>query len=244
MKNYLLSLISVLMGGLSLSSCSEDNRIAMRLEGEWYGDFGMYYSYRFLDGCDVCYDSYDTRMKFSNEFFSSSWLYVYQVDWYDERPYNVYGEVDYRNGHVSPFEYVYHRAECHVKDRELRFRYKGEREWDTNIRDYSLSNNYFDGYFDNGARFSLRSSRWDYWDRYCIEGHYYDTWTRAGGKPAELQITPRKDKFLVCPKEDGTVLIDREENPTMIVKLRQGVDPNSIDMSNLRFGNRYQDMTK
>lgn len=243
MKDHLFGLAVLLLGGLTLSSCDEDNSIAFKLQGEWYGDFGMYYYYRF-PCCEVRYDTPFTRLKFDNEFFGTSWLYVYQVDYYDERPINKYGQVDYHNGHVSPFEYIYHRAECHVKNRELRFRYREEREWDTNIYDYSLSNRYFEGYFDNGAPFSMRNEDWPYWGNYCIEGHYYDSWSRADGEQAEMQVTPRKDKFLLCKREDGVLLIDKAEHPTTIVRLREGVDPNSVDLTSLRFGNRYQDEAK
>ncbi|MBQ0049681.1 MAG: hypothetical protein KBT12_05545 [Bacteroidales bacterium] len=244
MKNsikQMLTLAAVLLSGSCLTSCDEDTSIAFRLQGEWFGDFGMYYYYRF-PCCEVRYDTHDTHLKFDNEFIGTSWLYVYQVDYYDNTPINQYGQVDYHNGHVSPFEYIYHRAECHVKNRELRFRYKGEREWDTNIYDYSLNSRYFEGVFDNGAPFSMRNDNWPYWERYCIVGHDYNYWSRA--EKAELQVTPRKDKFLLCPREDGVVLIDREENPTTIVKLREGVDPNSVDLTHLRFGNRYQDEAK
>lgn len=230
----------MLFGAFAFTSCDDDNITAMKLEGEWKGDFGMYF-----DNGYYRWECYNTYMRFENAFIAAASGYCKQVDYY--------------NDPRCPYAYIYHYVDWKVRDGRITFKYRGEREWNTVISDYSLSSVRFYGHFaDTGAPFDLRDvSMGDtWWSGYTGNYHYYDygydpyhpyyAKKKGNGEQTEIadakenKTTKRADGFtLVKSKDDKAMLVDDTNNPGTVVVLREGVDPASIDLSNIHFGNRY-----
>lgn len=106
------------------------------LSGEWTGDFGMYYSYN-----GRYFDADYTDVVFYPARYGATYGYGKQVDWYS------YG----------PYEYIYHKFDWQVVDGVVELRYYHDPDLNTFIRDYKMTNNYFEGYFGNSPdRFRLR----------------------------------------------------------------------------------------
>lgn len=239
-RNTFFAAASMILAACTFTSCDDDNRLAMKLNGEWYGDFGMYYSA--VDrrtGITVTWDCMDTYMNFNSTIMYSSYGYCKQVD---EYPYRTRGwYLDARGNRCiynepCPFERIYHNVKWDINDRNITFHYKGESEWNTLIYDYKLSNYYFSGYFsETGAPFNLESISYgnEWWSVYDASDYYY-YYTRSASNEES-----RPDGFTLCTTEEGNTLVDNPENPTIAVVLREGVDPSSIDLSTMKVGNRY-----
>lgn len=169
----------------TLTSChvDEDVETSVTLSGDWYGDFGMYYDYfnRKGDYVDRFY-SYDTDVSFYPDHNYATYGYGYQVDYYKHGPYKK----------------IYHYFEWEIRYQNIYLYYPGDEDYNTIIRDYSMSHHYFTGYFNNGtAKFRLEKYNdyydWDpYWDDFGPHGwgyYEYDNWyygmTRANGAVAD-----------------------------------------------------------
>lgn len=162
MKKTFFILITGLMCLTTLTSCDEDQRISMRINGEWYGNFGMYYNYEGYDpyGRYVrrSFDSYETDIRFVQSGFSDHGE-GFQVDHYREGPY----------------EFLSYRFHWEVRNGVLYLTYPPRySDYNTEIYDYTLSYNYFKGYFSNATQpFSLRNlSNYD-WDYYGYGREYW-----------------------------------------------------------------------
>ncbi len=240
-RNAFLAATALILGAGSLTSCDDDNRLAIKLNGEWYGDFGMYFTgVDRRTGITVTWECMDTYMNFNSTIMYSSYGYCKQVDEYPFRTTGWYLD-SYGNKRVwneaCPYKYVYHYVKWNIHNGLINFHYRGESEWDTSIYDYSLSNHYFSGYFsDTGAPFRLESVYQEdgWWEPYSTSV-YYDYYTRAASSDNEK----RADGFTLCTTEQGNTLVDNPENPSIAVVLREGVDPSSIDLSTMKVGNRY-----
>ncbi len=250
---------TMMIGACTLSSCDDDNVVAIQLQGEWYGDFGMYYSGVNRYNEVITWECTDTYMKFDNAFFAAASGYCRQVDYY---PYNVrgwgvdrYGE-KFRYDAPCPYEYIYHYINFKIKDGVITFKYKNEKDWNTIVNDYDITYSTFSGHFaDTGAPFYLKSAKMGdaWWGNYAneynyVNDHYYE---RNDGYYVKRELsfeeelaskavaTKRADGFTLCTTNEGNMLVDNPENPTMAVVLRKGVDPNSVDLTHLKAGNRH-----
>ena len=64
-----------------------DVKQSIKFAGQWTGDFGMYYTYRYR-GQYLTFDSYDTDIVFYPEFDGATYGYGKQVDYYEHGPYS------------------------------------------------------------------------------------------------------------------------------------------------------------
>lgn len=200
MKKSLYSLL-LLLCSFGFVSCDEDTRQSMVLSGEWYGDFGMYYTYR-----GVTYDSYDTKIQLLPDYTYATHGYGTQVDFY---PY-------------GPYDYIYHQIRWSIVNGVITIHYRWEEEWDTQIFNYSLTNNYFSGRFgDSPERFRLQKLV-DYYDWTPYYVDYYGWGYRNGWSGGYPWYAPGKDG---AGKEGKTTI----EMP---------------QPSEVHFGNRFVDRAK
>lgn len=109
---------------------SEDTNQSMVLSGEWQGDFGMCYTY-VERGRTYTFDSYDTHIRFIPDHAYARYGVGTQVDYYE------YG----------PYEYQYYNFTWSVNNGVIYLNYDYDHALDTRIRNYHMSNNYFEGIF-------------------------------------------------------------------------------------------------
>ena len=158
MKNWMMMLVMVMTAGM-MTSCDEDEKMAFKLGGEWYGDFGMNYTVEHR-GRLYTYDSYDTYLKFYNDGISASHGWGKQVDYYD------YG----------PYEYMYYKFYWRIRDGVIHITYPRNPELEVTIYDYRMTWSRFFGWFGNSdVQFSLDRLDRDYdWDCYTNDYYCYD----------------------------------------------------------------------
>lgn len=126
------------------SGChEEDEHRAFMVSGRWFGDLGMMVDGQPALGSDI---------EFIQDGYRATWGYGYETDYY--RGYR---------GVVS----VEHHFEWSIECGMIYLRFD-DPDLDCNIRDYSLSSDYFEGYLDgiySSVYFSLRN--YDlYWNSY------------------------------------------------------------------------------
>lgn len=154
----ILALIALAMP--MLTACDDDdpdtNR-ARALSGEWYGDFGMSYSYEFR-GMMYTFDSYDTDIRFYPEYTNASHGTGIQIDYYARGPY----------------EYMYYSFDWYVRDSQLYLNYLANPELDTCISEYELNNDFFRGWFDGTNVYFELEKETDFYDLngFIYEDHY------------------------------------------------------------------------
>ncbi len=148
----------------------EDRHEARTIDGSWTGYIDTYYHDRWgLTG-----DSYRTTMYFERENAYGGW--GYEVDYDINSRYNDYYYCEFR------WE-IYHGNIC--------VRYADS--WnDVYINDYYLSNNYFEGYMDDGTNsdivFKLAYDGcfdWGYWTRSATRSSDSTSVVMAKGKFAK-----------------------------------------------------------
>ena len=184
MKKFFSLLAIMVSAALSLISCDEDVAISNTLSGDWKGNFGMYYDYYDRHGKYVeTFDCYDSDIRFLPDYEYATHGIGYQVDYYD----------------FGPYRRMYHTFDWDVRNENIYLHYHGESEYDTVIRDFRMTNRYFEGYFSNGSeKFKLVKISDFYWDSHWGDyGYdYYDDWygfapTRSGAAndsiPADLE---------------------------------------------------------
>lgn len=162
MKKFFVAFSVAAAALVSFTSCDPDESRGMDLSGEWKGNFGMYYEVTCrIHGVDRFYadQTYIKFLPYENTYAAGT---GYQVDYY----YNP----------DSPYDEVYHYFRWQIDYGQIRLYYRDEAEWDTTIRDYSLSHNYFSGYFDySDSAFKLAKLsdfHWSYYDDYWNSGYY------------------------------------------------------------------------
>lgn len=149
-----LVVMTTMMTATMLTGCEalydmEDRHEARTLDGTWSGYIETYY----YDRWGLTGDSFRTTMYFERDNAYGGW--GYEVD------YDTYSRYS---------DYYYCEFEWEVYKGSIRIRYADS--WnDVYINDYRLSNNYFEGYMDDGttADISFRLSYdgnfdWGYWN--------------------------------------------------------------------------------
>lgn len=203
MKSFFNSLFlasAMMMSGIMMVSCDEDQITSNILSGDWEGDFGMYYEYAY--GHRVyTFESYDTELSFFPEYDYAKFGYGYQVDYYD----------------FGPYEKIYHYFRWNVDHQNIYLTYKDEVDLNTVIRRYKMSNDKFTGYFgDSQSKFCLfKMADYYNWDTYddCGDYYYYDRYDWYGRwAPATRGI--EDDGSAVVPDND----IPKTEAPDGVLR--------------------------
>ena len=163
MKNSitLLSTIAMIAMCFTFTSCMDDDmEESIVLSGQWRGEWGMYYQITDRYGRVYTYESFDTDIVFYPDYDYATHGYGYQVDWYD------YG----------PYQKLSFRFEWRINNGVVNIYYPGYPEYNTVIRNYRLTNDYFSGYLGNSStRFRLGKIR-DYYDWSYYYGYDYYPW--------------------------------------------------------------------
>lgn len=173
MRKHLLWAFTALLTLTLFTACDEDHAIAYDLEGQWQGDFGMYYEYE-SHGRIYRYDSYDTDIRFVPSSSFSTHGYGYQIDWYT----------------AGPYDYMSMQFEWQARNGAIYLHYPYNPDWDAVIYDYRLNDYYFSGYFgDTRIHFSLRKIDGYYdWDAYDYT-YPWPYWRSAGRDNASTDAT-------------------------------------------------------
>lgn len=148
------ALITIIASSFALSSCDTDYFQASTLDGEWRGDFGMYY----IDVYGRAWDASYSIIEFYQNGFSSR-------GWGKQYDYYAYG----------PMEWEYNEFQWEIRDGIIYLNYPQARELNTSIYNYSMNSHYFSGYFSNTHNyFRLQKySDWS-WNGYSNSYYYYN----------------------------------------------------------------------
>ncbi|MBQ0019023.1 MAG: hypothetical protein KBT39_00695 [Bacteroidales bacterium] len=202
------------------TSCDEDDKKAYKMDGDWYGDFGMYY----YTNRGQRFDSYDTRMQFVQSSPWSNHGYGTQVDWYK------YG----------PYEFIYHQFRWEVHNGTIFINYKWESEWNCQIHDYNLTWNNFYGYFgDSNEKFTLyKLYDYDFQPYYAHDygWGYFTTYPGYNPYPYQPYYAPG-----INGKNKQTATIDSTK---VDIVMRDGQPIAYPKTSEIHFGNRFEDKAK
>lgn len=142
---------------------SIDSEQSYAFAGQWNGNWGMYYNYVW-NGNVYQFNSYDTDIVFYPKYNGATYGWGRQVDWYDRGPY----------------EGIQHEFNWEIRRGIVYLNYLSDASLDCWIRDYSMTYDYFKGYFgDTNSYFNLRKIS-DYYNwgvyttSYCVIGEIYD----------------------------------------------------------------------
>lgn len=167
MKKFFTILFVAVATAISFSSCSSDDEMEARvLAGEWEGDWGMWY----VDTHNYKWYADVTNVRFNHE----------------HRTHGTGLQVDYyRHG---PYEYLYYKFDWEVRDGVIYLTYRHDHDLDTEIFDYKLTNDTFDGYFGMSRKwFSMDKIRdFHYWTpKLWVDSYYGYTEYVYGSKEFE-----------------------------------------------------------
>ena len=170
MKTWYFStqMTAMLVALLTFTSCDivwkaeedMDFHKSVKVAGQWTGDFGMYYNYRY-NGRMYTFDSYDTDIVFYPDYDDATYGYGKQVDYYEEGPYSR----------------IYNSFNWEIQHGVIYMQYRHDNSLDCSIHDYTITYDCFQGRFGNSKdRFYLRKIA-DYYD-WTIYMDYYFFYTR------------------------------------------------------------------
>lgn len=154
---------------MSLTSCSivwhegdMDVNQSIKFAGQWTGDFGMYYDYRYMSRI-YTFDSYDTDIVFYPEFDGATYGWGKQVDYYE----------------VGPYARIYNRFDWEIRRGVIYLKYYSDPALDCAIYDYVMTRDQFTGRFgDSSDKFYMYKIA-DYYD-WSIYNDYYFYYTNNG----------------------------------------------------------------
>lgn len=156
---YIMMVLMATTASMTLTSCETEDQYEaeMLIAGDWQGYLGTYY----YDRWGLSGNTYETVIHFGGNGYGATSGRGYEVD-YDTR---------------SPFyDYAYCEFSWSITNGMITIIYDDSMWWPVYISDYSLSNNYFVGYMNDGTnrdiRFKLKNVRFGYWDTY--QSYYYD----------------------------------------------------------------------
>lgn len=170
-----ISLVACMM--ITLSSCAlvlnpEDDmdvNQSIKFAGQWTGDFGMYYNYRYM-GRTYTFDSYDTDIVFYPDFDGATHGWGKQVDYYE------YG----------PYTHIYNRFDWEIRRGVVYLSYYNDSSLDCAIYDYVMTRDRFSGRFGNSSAKFYLSKIADYYD-WSIYTDYYFFFPNGGWHWAPMQ---------------------------------------------------------
>lgn len=228
MKNWMAMLVMIMTAAM-MTSCDDDQRLANRLDGAWFGDFGMNYTFYDRYGHEITVNSYDTYIVFYNDAISASHGWGKQVDYYK----------------WGPYERIFNKFTWRIRDGIVYLSYPRNPDLDVEIYDFRMSYGHFIGWFGNSKDgFDLDKLREDYdWDyykgNYCE--YYYSNWTYDGRYWYERYYAPSRSAV------DGQEAAVAEEEIDF-VNVRNTADNKNVAVHEMkssstptiiRMGNRY-----
>lgn len=160
MKNVAV-MAAVLLG---LGSCNlmwqveEDMDVhkSIKFAGQWTGDFGMYYNYRY-HGRTYTFDSYDTDIVFYPNHDGATYGWGKQVDYYEQGPYS----------------HIYNRFNWEIRNGVVYLQYYNDSSLDCAIYDYVMTSDRFQGRFGSSKdKFFLKKIA-DYYDWTIYVDYYF-----------------------------------------------------------------------
>ncbi len=129
---------------------------SIKFAGQWTGDFGMYYNYRYA-GRVYTFDSYDTDIVFYPEYDGATYGWGKQVDYYE------YG----------PYSYIYNRFDWEILHGTIYIKYHVDNGMDCAIYDYVMTRDHFSGRFGNSYDKFYLTKIADYYDWGAYFDNYY-----------------------------------------------------------------------
>ena len=157
-------MLMMLTAMLCLSSCGMviaweedmDVKQSIKFAGQWTGDFGMYYTYRY-HGRLYTFDSYDTDIVFYPEYDGATHGYGKQVDSYERGPY----------------EYIYNRFNWEIRNGIVYLQYHSDPSLDCAIYDYRMTADRFHGRFGSSNDKFYLTKIADYYDWTAYMDYYF-----------------------------------------------------------------------
>lgn len=157
-------MLMMLTAMLCLSSCGMviaweedmDVKQSIKFAGQWTGDFGMYYTYRY-HGRLYTFDSYDTDIVFYPEYDGATHGYGKQVDYYERGPY----------------EYIYNRFNWEIRNGIVYLQYHSDPSLDCAIYDYRMTADRFQGRFGSSNDKFYLTKIADYYDWTAYMDYYF-----------------------------------------------------------------------
>ncbi len=173
--NYCKLIVTCCFVALMSSCAEEDEYRAYTVSGRWFGDLGMMVDGQPALGSDI---------EFIQEGYRATWGHGYETDYY--RSYRGVVSVEHYFEWSIDYGIIY-----------LRF---DDPALDCNIRDYSLSPDYFEGYLDgvySSVCFSLRN--YDlYWNSFGYYSGEYYSYRRAIPSDTAVSVPLRTGDEPVC----------------------------------------------
>ncbi len=180
MKKIATLLIALL--SIAFVSCDKDADMAIRLNGQWKGDMGMFYTYSDGYGHVYDYDATYTDIKFY--WSNGSHGYGEQIDYYLTGPYyyqSYYFDWSVDNGIV----YMY---------------YKYDSQLNCSIYDYYMDDDIFTGRINNTKFTLVKLADYNNWNLYDDSGYGYGQYdyikTRADQSVSAPKIIKRGSRFM------------------------------------------------
>jgi len=165
-----ISTLFIALFSMFFISCDEDVSTAIRLEGEWTGDMGMFYGFQDRYGRYYEVDAYNTNIRFYWD--GDAYGHGEQIDYYQTGPYryqSYYFQWRVIDG-VIQMRYTYDSAglDCDI--------YRWSMGYDAGYR-----TDVFYGYINNRTRFTLlKLTDFNGWNTYNAQygyGYsYYDNY--------------------------------------------------------------------
>ena len=144
MKRLFGCLFAAVAAVSGLTSCDEDEKIAMKLQGEWHGDFYACYTCKYKQEVELRkFYAEDTYMHFvPNHMFGRTRGTGYEVDIYPDN---------------SPISYTKYEFDWQIDDGVITFTYFDAPEMNIVVENFRLTYDHFQGYFGaNKSTIDLR----------------------------------------------------------------------------------------
>ena len=157
-------MLMMLTAMLCLSSCGMviaweedmDVKQSIKFAGQWTGDFGMYYTYRY-HGRLYTFDSYDTDIVFYPDYDGATHGYGKQIDYYER----------------GPFEYIYNRFNWEIRNGIVYLQYHSDPSLNCAIYDYRMTSDRFQGRFGSSNDKFYLTKIADYYDWTAYMDYYF-----------------------------------------------------------------------
>lgn len=184
MKKILSLLLGSVLALCSITSCDDDEKLAMTLSGEWTGQFYCSYEYYVGQEAKPRYAYADeSYMRFiPDHLFGSTRGTGYEL------------EVFYS----GPIAYMYYEFDWKISGEVISLTYFDHPEMDVEIYDYRLTHTRFKGYFGkNKYTIDMKNANAYDWSPYeegvyyreNANGHGYKTYMRGNELSSEDDIT-------------------------------------------------------
>ena len=215
---YLLMVLMATTATMAFTSCETEDQYEAEVltAGDWQGYLGAYYH----DRWGLIGNSYETVIRFCSRGYGATSGRGYEVDYDVRSPY---------------YDYAYCEFTWSVVDGLITLIYDDSMWYPVYISNYSLSNNYFSGYMNDGTsrdiRFKLKNVRFDDWDTYrsygdyYYDGYYYDDYYYSRTRSAADSTLTAPDSI---PFLNRTEIARQESGEPTTVSVASGVFAKAI----------------